>query len=67
MDLRELVVLGLAICTVHGLFSNTRSRVRVNSQLSKEFEVRVGDHQGSVISPLSFIIFLEALSRNLNS
>ena len=30
---------------------------------SEEFEVKVGVHQGSVLSPLLFIIVLEALSR----
>ena len=39
------------------------SRVRVGEGYSKEFEVKVGVHQGSVLSPLLFIIVLEALSR----
>ena len=30
---------------------------------SEEFEVKVGIHQGSVLSPLLFIIVLKALSR----
>ena len=37
----------------------------MNGQLSEEFEVKVGVHQGSVLSPLLFIIVLEALSRDL--
>ena len=37
--------------------------VRVNGRESKAFSVRVGVHQGSVLSPLLFIIVLEALSR----
>ena len=39
-----------------------RSRVRVGEGYSEEFEVKVGVHQGSVLSPLLFIIVLEALS-----
>ena len=35
----------------------------MNGRESKAFNVRVGVHQGSVLSPLLFIILLEALSR----
>ena len=48
---------------VQGMYSNASSRVRVGEGYSKEFEVKVGVHQGSVFSPLLFIIVLEALSR----
>ena len=34
--------------------------VRVNGTLSKESVVKVGAHQGSVLSPLLFIMILEA-------
>ena len=37
--------------------------MRVNGQYSEEFGVRDGVHQGSVLSPLLFILVLEALSR----
>ena len=47
---------------VKGMYANARSRVRVGEGFSKEFEVKVGVHQGSVLSPLLFIIVLEALS-----
>ena len=44
-----------------------RSRVRVGDGYSKEFGVVVGVHQGSVLSPLLFIIVLEALSREFHT
>ena len=47
---------------VQGMYANVRSRVCVGEGFSKEFEVKVGVHQGSVLSPLLFIIVLEALS-----
>ena len=48
---------------VKGMYAYARSRVCVGEGFSKEFEVKVGVHQGSVLSPLLFIIVLEALSR----
>ena len=45
------------------MYANARSRVHVDEGYSEEFEVKVGVHQGSVLSPLLFIIMLEALSR----
>ena len=47
---------------VQGMYSNARSRVYVDEGYSEEFEVKVGFHQGSVLSPLLLIIVLEALS-----
>ena len=46
---------------VQGMYANARSRVLVGEGYSEEFEVKVGVHQGSVLSPLLFIIVLEAL------
>ena len=61
--MRSLGVEEWAVCAVQNMYSNARSRVRVNGQYSDEFSVRVGVHQGSVLSPLLFILVLEALSR----
>ena len=47
---------------VQGMYANARSHVRVGEGYSVEFEVKVGIHQGSVLSPLLFMIVLEALS-----
>ena len=41
--------------------------VRVGYGYSEEFGVGVGVHQGSVLSPLLFIIALEALSREFQT
>ena len=52
---------------VQGMYANARSHVRVCEGYSEEFEVKLGVHQGSVLSPLLFIIVLEALSREFRS
>ena len=65
--LRKLGVDEWIVPLVQGMYSNARSRVRVGEEYSEEFEVKVGVHQGSVLSPLLFIIVLEALSREFRS
>ena len=52
---------------VQGMYANARSHVRVREGYSEEFEVMVGVHQGSALSPLLIIIVLEALSREFRS
>ena len=47
---------------VQGMYVNARSCVCVGEGYSEEFEVKVGVHQGSVLSLLLFITVLEALS-----
>ena len=65
--LRKLGVEEWIVRLVQGMYANARSRVRVGEGFSKEFEVKVGVHQGSVLSPLLFIIVLEALSREFRA
>ena len=65
--LRKLGVEEWIVRQVQGMYANARSRVRVGEGYSEEFEVKVGVHQGSVLSPLLFIIMLEALSREFRS
>ena len=52
---------------VQGMYANARSCVHVGEGYSEEFEVKVGVPQGSVLSPLLFIIVLEALSQEFCS
>jgi len=40
---------------VMSLYEGAKTRVRVGLQLSEEFEVKVGVHQGSALSPLLFV------------
>ena len=65
--LRKLGVEEWIVRLVQGMYANAWSRVRVGEGYSEEFEVKVGVHQGSVLSPLLCIIVLEALSREFRS
>ena len=63
--LRKLGVEEWIVRLVHEMYANARSWVRVGKGFSQEFEVKVGLHQGSELSPLLFIIVLEAFSREI--
>ena len=65
--LRKLGVEEWIVRLVQGMYANAQSRVHVGEGYSEEFEVKVGVHQGSVLSPLLFIIVLEALSWEFRS
>ena len=60
--LRKLGVEEWIVRLVQGMYANERSHVRVGEGYSEEFKVKVGVHQGSVLSPLLFIIILEAFT-----
>ena len=65
--MRRLGVDEWIVRLVQSMYANARSRVRVANGLSDQFNVDVGVHQGSVLSPLLFIIVLEALSREFRA
>ena len=58
--MRKLGIEEWIVRFVQAMYNNTRSRV--NNTDSDEFALEVGVHQGSVLSPLLFVIVLEALS-----
>ena len=57
--LRKLGVDEWIVRLVQGMYSSARSRVHVGEGYCEEFEVKVGVHQGSVLSLLLFIIVLQ--------
>ena len=59
--MRKLGIDEWLVRLVQSMYKDVRNRVRVGDGYSEEFGVGVGVHQGSVLSPLLFI--LEALSR----
>ena len=47
---------------IKAMYEDASTKVRMNERESRAFNVEVGVHQGSVLSPLLFIIVQEALS-----
>ena len=62
--LRKLGVDEWLVSVIQAMYADTSTMVKLNGRVSKGFGVKVGVHQGSVLSPLLFIIVMEALSRN---
>ena len=49
------------------LYEGAKTRVRLGLELSEEFEVKVGVHQGSVLSPLVFAIVVDVVTENVRN
>ena len=52
---------------VMSLYEGAMTRVRVGLELFEEFGVKVGVHQGSVLSPLVFVIVVEVVTENVRN
>ena len=49
------------------LYEGAKARIRVGLELSEEFEVKVGLHQGSVLSPLVFAIMVDGVTESVRN
>jgi len=63
--LRRLKVDEWIVNVIKAMYVGSTTSIKVSAGESKGFEVKVGVHQGSVLSPLLFTIVLEALSSDL--
>ena len=57
--MRKKGILEVFIRSVMSLFEGAKTRVRVDCELSEEFAVKVGMHQGSVLSPFLFALLVD--------
>ena len=62
--MRKKVLSEVIVLAVMSLYDGAKTRVRVGSAYSEEFEVKVGVHQGSVLSPLLFAIVVDVVTEN---
>ena len=61
--LRQSGVEEWIVKVIQSMYEGVTTSVKLGAGESEEFAVKVGVHQGSVLSPLLFILVLEALSR----
>ena len=61
--LRYLGVDEWIVSVIKAIYEDASTKVRMNGRKSRAFNVKVWVHQGSVLSPLLFIIVLKALFR----
>ena len=61
---RKKFVLERLVQAVMSMYKRAKTRVKVGGGHSEEFDVGVGVHQGSVLSPFLFSIVLDVLSEN---
>ena len=57
----------MIVRVIQSMYEGTLTSVKMEVDESAEFTVKVGIHQGSVLSTLLFIIVLEALNKNSGS
>jgi len=61
--MRKLGVKEWLVSAVMSMYLGAKTTVRTVYGNSKSFAVKVGMHQGSALSPLLFVIVMEAISR----
>ena len=62
LALRKKGIPEVLVRSVMSLYEQAKTKVRVYPELSEEFEVKVGIHQGSVLSPFLFAVVVDVLS-----
>ena len=65
--MRKLRIDGWIIQIVKSMYDNACSKVKITNCYSNPINISVEVHQGSVLSPLLFIIVMEALSREFRT
>ena len=65
MAMRKKKVSEVVVKAVMSLYNGAKTKVKVGSGLLDEFSGNVGVHQGSVLSPLLFVIVVDAVTERV--
>ena len=65
--MRKRGVPEVMVRAVMSQYEGAKTRVRVGQELPEEFEVKVGMHQGSLLSPLVFAIVIDVVMESVRS
>ena len=57
--MRKIGIPEVLVRSVISLCEGEKTKVRMDSELSEEFEVKAGMHQGSVLSPFLFALVVD--------
>ena len=61
--MRKKALSEVMVWEVMSSYDGAKKRVRVGSAYSEEFKVKVGGHQGSVLSPLLFAVVVDVITK----
>ena len=67
LAMRKRGIPEVMVRAVMSLYEGAETRVRVGQELSEEFEVKVGVHQGSVLLPLVFAIVVDVVTESVRN
>ena len=63
--MRKKCIPDVLVTAVMSLYKGAWTKVKVGTHFTEEFEVKVGVHQGSVLSPLLFAIVVDVVTNEI--
>ena len=63
---RKMVPEGM-VEAIMDLYTETKTRVKTVAEISKDFDIRVGGHQWSILSPLLFIVVMDEVAKKIRN